>query len=309
MEEEGLIPLHEADPDLEANHWEHVADCGCCGPLVKVKGIRKTHYFLRHWDCAPGMPIFVSVLFIYTLFVHIIYVDRLLPIFGALISTILVLLFGIMFIWSYFAAVCMDPGFLPYNWTKTRRFWYSWQEQLNGIAMTREQVSFAKAPENRPPGCSFSGTAGRYVIRADHICGWIANWVGKRNHKQFMLLNFWGFLYTITLFSSFWFQTVPIEKLGLTTLLLEVTAGVFELSFMCILFMMGTASLCDLMKHRTKIQRMRNEQNDTDEFTCEESMRVICGSSSKCMWFIPTPAFDQTLVITEEDEQSSAEDE
>lgn len=254
------------------------------------------------------MPIFVITLFLYVFGIHIIYVDRFLSTATAVISTIFVMLFGILFMWSYLGAVCMDPGFLPFDWIRTRRFWYSWEEQLSGIAMTEEQVAFAKTPENRPPGCSFSGTSGRYVIRADHICGWIANWVGKRNHKQFMLLNFWGFLFTATLLASMFLQEIDFMKLPLQTMLLELVAGVFELSFMLILLMMGTTSLYDLAQHQTKIQRMRNEHNDSRAFTFEQSMREICGSGSKCMWFIPTPAFDRSLVLTEDDEDT-AEDE
>jgi hypothetical protein len=40
--------------------------------------------------------------------------------------------------------------------------------------------------------CIFAKSARRIVIRPDHYCGWIASWIGKRNHKLFVLTNIWG---------------------------------------------------------------------------------------------------------------------
>ena len=283
------------------NRWEVVAGCCCCGPLARLHGGRSNYYFLRYWHCNPCMPaITVPILALFPLGVHLGLVVPRSPFYLNIISIILVCFFGIMFCWSYYAAACSNPGFLPYNWIETRRAWYSWEELLGGTAVTREQAMFAKDPQNRPPGCSFSTSFGRYVIRADHICGWIANWVGKCNHKQFMLMNMWGPLYAFSLFAFIWGQKNMFKDIPFHILVVELVAGIIEISFGFTMGGMGAMALIDLCKHRTKIQRMRHEKGDTRNYTFEQSMREICGNDRKCKWFIPTPAFDEKMVFDTE---------
>jgi hypothetical protein len=198
----------------------------------------------------------------------------------------------------------MDPGFLPFNWIESRRFWYSWEEQLNGLAETEEQLTFARAPENRPPGCSFSGAFGRYVIRADHICGWIGNWVGKRNHKQFILFNFYGFWLALCLFVAKMIENNPaMWDLEVAEKWMQIVMagieGLFGFSMICVFGQL----LVDLGLNRTKIQRMRNERGGQD-YSCEESMREVCGEGSMMCWICPVKAFDESLVIRNDDERS-----
>jgi hypothetical protein len=198
-------------------------------------------------------------------------------------------------------AACMDPGFLPFNWVHSRRFWYSWEEQLNGLAETQDQFTFARDPQNRPPGCSFSTASGRFVIRADHICGFIANWVGKRNQKQFMLFNLYGFGLAVSLFV---FKVVEKEpsllNLPSTEKWLQLSTVALEVLFGCYMIAMFVQTLVDLGKNRTKIQRMRNEQGKRGEYSCEESMREVCGEGKMIWWICPTPAFDESLVISDD---------
>jgi hypothetical protein len=40
----------------------------------------------------------------------------------------------------------------------------------------------------------FSSSARRYVLRPDHPCLWTASWIGKLNHKFFLLLNIYGIM-------------------------------------------------------------------------------------------------------------------
>ena len=67
---------------------------------------------------------------------------------------------------------------------------------MNGVAMFQEQVTFAKS-NPLPPRSSFSVTARRFVIRADHICAYMQSWVGFKNHKYFIQTTLWSAIYSL----------------------------------------------------------------------------------------------------------------
>jgi hypothetical protein len=198
----------------------------------------------------------------------------------------------------------MDPGFLPFTWVRTKRFWYSWEEQLDGLAVTDAQFAFACAPENRAPGSSFSRTSGRFVIRADHICGWIGNWVGKRNHKQFMLFNFYGFWLALALFgSAFGQRGFSFSELPFALIAAELIAAALEVTMGLSMIAVFVGLLVDLGHNRTKIQRMRNFRG-IPGYSCEQSMREVCGEDAIGWWICPTAAFNKDLVVRPDDEHT-----
>lgn len=288
-------------PNLENTQWEVKHKCCCCGPYVDLYVPNNgTRHFLRYWECQPTVPIAVTVLVFFGLFVFFYAVEPYeYSIILQIISPFPVIISLILFLWSYYGAVCMDPGFLPYNWIQTQRFYYTWQEQLSGLAVTKQQIEFAKTDENRPPHCSFSTTYGRYVIRADHICGWINNWVGKRNHKQFLLFNLYGFVYCFLLFGFNFAVKENFFSRKMTFLFLQILSAAMEVAFGLLMICFFIQTLCDLSQNRTKIQKMRGEKGDSS-YSCNDSMQEICGNGSKCLWLCPTPAFDENLVINDD---------
>ncbi|OHT09148.1 DHHC zinc finger domain containing protein [Tritrichomonas foetus] len=300
----------QTEVNVEPTQWAVKHDCCCCGPMVEVMvPNKKSHLFLRHWEFQPAFPILVTCL---TLFCLIDYFVTAAPYQYKIIQIIApfpIFIFLGLFMWSYFGAVCMDPGYLPFNWIQTQKFYYTWQEQLSGIAVTQEQVNFAKTPKNRPPHCSFSTSAGRYVLRADHICGWIANWVGKRNHKQFMLMNLYGGLYAGCLF-AFQFGVKDLHQMfdrEMSILIPQVLGLALDGAFMLVLICMFFQTLSELAINRTKIQKMKNMEGGKS-YSCLESMQEVCGTGNKCLWCCPTPAFDETLVMTADMPQAKAEE-
>lgn len=211
----------------------------------------------------------------------------------------------ILFLWAYFAAACMDPGFLPYNWFETRKTKYNWQEQLSGLAIREDQVQYAY--DHRPNIASFSKSAGRFVIRADHICGWIGNWVGKRNHKQFILMNFWGSMYALNLFV--WHipiiqQIMPSEdhSLFFVYILLVFFEGCVEIVFAILLFYVFIMSLDDLRKDLTKIKKWKNEKGQ--DYSCLKATREVFGPGNICCFVFPTPAFSDVIVFDQQIQES-----
>lgn len=218
-------------------------------------------------------------------------------VFQILFSALIILFFS-LFYCSFLGASCMDPGFLPFDWIRTRKMKYSYQELLSGLAYRQDQINFASY--YRPTFASFSTESGRFIIRGDHICIWINNWVGKRNHKQFILMLFWGsmsgflcfvlkyqFIYEI--FNIFSFLT----ELGFFPFFLLIFSTFFEIGYGAILFGFFIYQIFNLCLDRTAISIYKNVSNQ-NVLRCT-SMREVCGHGSVFSWFIPTPAFDDLL--------------
>ncbi|OHT02237.1 DHHC zinc finger domain containing protein [Tritrichomonas foetus] len=272
---------------LSKNEWHSI----CCSCFVRIDGTSR--YFCRHWEISLGIPIFVIalIIFCFTVFIFANYVD-----FPSLelkiVSLLEITIFLLLFLWSYFGAMCMDPGFLPYNWSMTRRFFYSWEEQLDFLAIDQEQVNFATS-NDLPPNSSFSRSAGRFVVRADHICGWISNWVGKRNHKQFMLMLLYGSIFSSSLFVWRFAakRSQSLKERSIAIYGCDITACVFECIFAFLLFGDFVIFLDELIKNRTQLDRMKKKNKK--KLGCEEAMRQICGNGSIFCWICPTPAFGE----------------
>jgi hypothetical protein len=100
-------------------------------------------------------------------------------------------------------------------------------DYLSGIAATDEQRAYAKE-QRFPVRTKFFKSARRVVIRPDHLCAWLASFVGKRNHKLFFLFNFWGIVYIIghfmlslvTIAQTFWGATMWLNFIRIIYLIL-----------------------------------------------------------------------------------------
>ena len=279
--------------------WEITTRCCCCSPCVRVESDPERQFW-GHWERFLCMPIFVSCLVFFTLLVWIFLVyNKYEKRWMRIAAPVEVGFTLVMFLWSYFGASCMDPGYLPFDWVREKRLKYTWQEQLTGLGVRQDQIEFAKS--HRPKFASFSKSAGRFVIRADHICGWIANWVGKRNHKQFMLMNLWGSLYSASLFVWNILGAKALHPENLFEMAAVLVAFGTEAVFgFALMFVFGYA-LKDLANNVTKIQKWKNEQTENGgNYTCMQSMREVCGNGSVFCWCVPTPAFGDDMRIDED---------
>lgn len=97
---------------------------------------------------------------------------------------------------AYLVTMIRGPGYYPYNWSQTMKNEYTWAEMMNGVALFQEQVEFAKS-HPQPARSSFSVNARRFVLRADHICGYMQSWIGFYNHKYFIQTTIWCAIYCI----------------------------------------------------------------------------------------------------------------
>lgn len=95
--------------------------------------------------------------------------------------TFLYILTIICFIKVHFTS----PGILPYYWESTKQRIYTKDELRSGIAINHEQKKWGKE-HDWPARSFFSGEFGAIILRADHYCVWVGQWIGLKNLKFFI---------------------------------------------------------------------------------------------------------------------------
>lgn len=272
-----------------SSNWER--RCGCCGVLQKKN---RSIWYCHYWKLEPLMPIFVCCMMMFSYLVYLICaLPRYKTLLLKLISFFHVTIVVAMFFWSYLSASLSDPGYLPFNWVNTKKTKYTWEELMDGTVTTPEQLDYVKSVK-KPFDSSFSTSYGRYVLRADHICGWIANWVGKRNHKQFILLSVWGFISTLSL--MIWeFVAGDLKSIEYASVILE---GVFCISLLC----SSCSFIYEITFAQTRVQKFKGDE--VKEKSRIEAMREVCGSAPMICWIIPFHAFPDEIEYEYEYEQN-----
>ena len=261
---------------------------------IKIMKINKTsRFYCNYWEQSFFMPTFVCIMVFYALFCFLFFTLPMLEVRKAIFAFFEVFLSLGLFLWSYFGAMCMDPGYLPFNWVYSQKCKYTAEELLSGTAITKEQKQFGKAHKLR--FAPFSSSAGKYVIRGDHICGWVTNWIGKRNHKQFILMNLYGSIYSISLFVwRFFMKNFPRNHQELAIILTLFSAGL-EMMFTFTLFITFLENIYSLASNETQISRYKGET--APSISCCESMEQVCGKGNCIDWMIPKPAFGDIIAL------------
>jgi hypothetical protein len=242
------------------------------------------------------MPFAISLItfYCYSLFIIASFIRFTLPIIRILSiieSTISTILFHI----TYLHAVCRDPGYLPFNWDSDEpRTKYSWRELMSGTAIDENQQRFVHY-SRYPPGCSFSKTYGRFVIQADHVCVWIANWVGKRNHKHFLLMMVWGAIASVSLFGWRFAPRKSFEGVK-GIFVLDIIAAVIEGIFALTLIGSFVEFMGEAMSGETRVDRF-NGRLKRRILTKMEALRLICGDGSVWCWSCPIDAFPDEIEL------------
>jgi hypothetical protein len=282
---------HGGIPD--SVQWER--SCCCCGAIAGSM----RHFYCGYWKCEPCMPVFTGffICYCYSFFIasSVVHFTSVTIQIISVVETTLTL--G-LFAWAYYGTVCRDPGYLPYDWERTRRTKYSWRELMTGTAVAAAHFSYVDSVP-RPPGCSFSKSYGRYVIRADHICGIVGNWIAKRNHKQFLLMLLWG---TVACASLFVWRFCPTEAISWKSpvRICDLFAAVIEGVFLLILAFSGISFFHSAASSQTRVQQHKGEK--PAERTMRESLSLICGNGPICCWFCPTSAFQDDIILDDLDE-------
>ncbi|KAK9917860.1 hypothetical protein WJX75_009021 [Coccomyxa subellipsoidea] len=109
-----------------------------------------------------------------------------------------------MLVWSYFAAVFLEPGKVPPGWSpfesdeeaalEADRLESGSHPQDKGLTGTGRPRYCRKCQAWKPERAHHDSVLGRCVLRMDHYCVWVANSVGLLNYKAFLLFLLYTFL-------------------------------------------------------------------------------------------------------------------
>ena len=276
------------------SEWKRVCSC-CCGHcnLIYFPAIKQ--YFCNQWECRPTYPFFVTFGYCITLAFALLSVIELISGWRRIVLLAVTSATFVLWLISYYCAVCRSPGYLPFYWAVERRESFTFEEQMDGVVTTEEQFNFA-AYNARPERGAFSKQARRLILKADHICKWIANWVGLKNYRWFFLKLIWGTIYFICWFADLIVCAIEMRNgwvnkvgfIGMIVLFLPVF-GFF--GFLIVMIRRHTVYTCrntgTLQQFR--VRKKRNKHNYYD-LGCRRNCVSVFGPGSCCLcWFFPVP--------------------
>ena len=295
-------------------------------------------YFWGEWEFQPFMPAVVILLitssYLFSLFFC-------LPKYGSESFFIIPTLtfFCVMFLVSYIQIIKTGPGYFPFYWGSRQ----TPQNQSNsslvmnhenddetsgyllgtnklecpkdGIMTNDEQYKWAHQLD-RPERSILARSARRIVLRPDHLCGWTTVWIGKRNHKLFMLFNFYGFFYLTLLVIYLGRDAISqVDKLeNIPIFICEAIYSLFAISFAMMTFSFSYTSLLGFQHNVTSWEEW-NQKNLRlyDRGSFRKNLEDVCGPSTNlCDWLKPISPFtnysneelsNQYLSIRRENEQ------
>lgn len=252
------------------------------------------------WEITLTMPIIVYLLSLGGLAVFIYFIIQHYWVFGVIYSIFLVVT-CFMFLFCYTKTIYTKPGYFPfyYSWAIENKLPPTEDETVNGIeesfagvACTLKQIEWAKL-QKRPARSMLARSARRYVIRPDHFCGWVGTWIGKRNHKFFILFNLYGCIYlallSIGLLTSFGlnFTKIPIylNFVNMVFLLLSISFTILTGSFLYTAMSHG-------LKNITQWEKWNYIPEESfDRGSPVENLKDIFGERDICCWICPSDPF------------------
>ena len=274
------------------SQWEYV--CRCCGGrcnLVYFPVIKR--YFCNQWECNLLYPVCVSFFVTVSFAFSIVAIIQFLHDPERIIMLVLTCLFYLLWVTSYFMAVCSSPGYLPFYWAVEKKEVFTFEQQMDGVITTQEQYDFA-AYNGRPERGSFSRQARRLVLKADHICKWIANWVGLKNYRYFFLKVLWAMIFFIDWFVVFILMCIELKdnwvvKVGNIAMFVAVLPMFGFFVFICQMFVRHV----DYTTHNTStLQEFKAKRNPDKhnyyDLGCWNNCVQVFGPASYCpIWFFP----------------------
>lgn len=201
--------------------------------------------------------------------------------------------FLLMLVISYVLTIFKGPGYLPINWNSTKKNEYSWFEQMDGVAVTEDQIKWIKKQEI-PSRCSFSSNARRIIIRADHFCIWAQTWIGLYNNRYFILVVLYStlFCFSFVFLMTYWIVLNYDLMLPMSTnSIIDVIIYLLIIYFVYIGYISIKhliVSLKNLSNNITAVEKWNNRDNDFSRGSCMKNFSEVCGSESfMLLWPLP----------------------
>jgi hypothetical protein len=278
----------------ELSTWRHV--CSCCGGRCNIAHFPKIgKYFVNQWECMPRYPTMViaglclsfSCAIWSSISLHS----------GTRRACLIAFTLFTFCIWliSYLCAVFSSPGYVPFYWAVERGERFTYAQQMSGVITSAEQYNFASY-NGRPERASLSRQARRIVLRADHICPWIANWVGLKNYRWFFLKLVWAFLYFVDWFVVFSLDSVEMAREWSVSpsyiAMLVCALPVFGFSGFIVVMLRrhllySTTNTTTLQEFKKK--KLKDKHNYYN-LGCWRNYVAIMGPAKCCIcWFFPVP--------------------
>lgn len=214
-----------------------------------------------------------------------------------LLWAILFNVFFVLALASYLRAACTDPG------TPESTEWKNWSLKTVGTSdatinsrregeseaasrkrgwapgeMTKCEVCCKLRPE-RAHHCSLCGVC---ILRMDHHCPWVGNCIGWRNHKFFLLLNWWSALaclvWLITLRGPNALEALNVFQLNSNASMIPMVGVVSTVVLFFVTAGMGAYSLTMAARNVTAIEEMFQGDNPYSYSSCFDNLQQLCGA-------------------------------
>lgn len=241
---------------------------GCT--IALVTSLYITASVVYHWMIQP--PVYLALLFNFT---------------------------WLMAMWSYIQTAFTDPG------TPKCPEWQDWSRVREGLAKSVDQdgKKMGWAPgkpswcaicrRERPERAHHCSSCGCCILRMDHHCPWIGSCVGWRNHKYFLLLNWWTSLSCLCFLLS---MTGPrlLEALEIapgsfsTGSLLLMVAVLMIVIFLLLTGILFCISLHLAMRNITTIEDFFSGENPYMFDSSIKNLTQLLGPPG-VRWLVPVP--------------------
>ena len=141
---------------------------------------------------------------------------------------------------AYFRGIFTGPGYIPFYYTlaidnnqfgSNRDDVDGIEESFAGVISSEAQKEWAEQ-HDRPPRSCMSTKSKRFIIRPDHYCNWFGVFIGKRNHKFFILFLIYCSIYCFLCFASYVVCCIfAFKKLSLAELIILLVAAAISIVF------------------------------------------------------------------------------
>ena len=268
-------------PDFPG-YSEYTTQRCCSCQIHHIRGLR--HSYVGHWEARWWIPILFFVALAGSLACQVVLFANTWLISISAIFSFLVGLY-------YMAILCAGPGYLPFFASAPNLPPLPPTSDPSIAGVISNPLQFAWAATVRPPArCYLDVRARRYVIRPAHAFPIAGTWVGKRNHKFFLLFLATLSVHVLLLGGASGMASVKAfseSRTAVASALIVVAA--LAVGFTVVLIVGLVADLVDVCRNRTQFDGIKDTGYDRG---CCSNWSDVCGTRS--LWICclcPWPPF------------------